>query len=97
MLRLICTGVSMLARTIQASAQAVRNTMQVGGLQRTYYVYAPSNSLPPQGMMIFLHGYGGSTYQDANNMWGLEDFAERTNVLGVFPLGRWSMTHQAQQ
>jgi len=60
-------------------------TLQFDGASRMYLVYEPATGAN-DGLMIFLHGQGGSANQDAIG-WDVATKAEQHGFIGVIPQG----------
>jgi polyhydroxybutyrate depolymerase len=67
-----------------ASARDQPGTFQFGGLTRTYLVHVPPG--PPVGLMLNLHG-GGGTGAGQENLTDFDAVADANNLLMVYPDG----------
>jgi len=72
-----------------------RYTLQHGGMTREFFVFLPSvydgERLLP--VTIFLHGYGGTaTGTEAEVTQGLNQYAEQSGYVMIYPQGTWFMS-----
>ena len=79
-------GIAWLLTTVVASANPIRKTIWVDGIEREYLVYAPVQSLTKKadGIIVCLHGFGRSMY-DFFDVYNITSVPESLNMLIVAP------------
>ena len=60
--------------------------LNYGGLNRTYYVAYPSNSSEPAGLIINMHGFGGTASSQISGT-QMNNYAHPENLAVVYPQG----------
>jgi len=66
-----------------------RRTLLHNGLERTYFVYYPTEVVPagPKPLVFVLHGGGGADAQEMAKRTGMNRIADRENFIVVYPYG----------
>ena len=60
--------------------------LNYGGVNRTYYVSYPDNSTEPAGLIINMHGFGGTASSQINGT-QMNNYAHPENLAVVYPQG----------
>ena len=73
------------APTVAVTGTWTSESLEYDGVDRVYRTYVPVTSGNPTGLMVFLHGYGGSN--EVRNDYGVAAAADEFGFVGVVPNG----------